>query len=155
LRADLALSRHGLERGLTDLAPTLSRVRNGPITVAIVEDNDVYREALQIVFGLTSDLRVVVAASDGRAAVEACTEARPDVVLVDYRLPDVDGVETTRAIRAACPDAIVLALTAAADRPEMDALVAAGAVACLTKDSDLDEIVAAVRSAARGAEAAR
>lgn len=126
-----------------------------PVSVAIVEDNDVFREALEIVLGLTPDLRVVVAAPDGHSAVEACAEAQPDVVLLDYRLPDVDGVETTRAIRAACPSATVLVLTAAADRPEVDALLDAGAVACLTKDRDLDEIVGALRSAARESGAAR
>ena len=119
------------------------------ITVAIVEDNDVYREALEIVFGLTSDLAVVVAAPGGRAAVEACGLAQPDVVLVDYRLPDLDGVETTRALRAECPETTVLVLTAAADGPEVEALLEAGAGECLMKDRELSEIVAAVRAAAR------
>jgi DNA-binding NarL/FixJ family response regulator len=119
------------------------------ITVAIVEDNDVYREALEIVFGLTSDLDVVVAAPGGRAAVEACGHAQPDVVLVDYRLPDLDGVETTRALRAESPQTTVLVLTAAADGREVEALLEAGAVGCLTKDMELGEIVAAVRAAAR------
>jgi DNA-binding NarL/FixJ family response regulator len=125
------------------------------IAVAIVEDNEVYREALEIVFGLTPDLDVVAAAPDGRTAVTACRSTQPDVVLVDYRLPDLDGVETTRAIRAACPSATVLVLTAAADGPEIDALLDAGAVDCLTKDRELSEIVAAVRAAARGSGVAR
>jgi DNA-binding NarL/FixJ family response regulator len=125
------------------------------IAVAVVEDNEVYREALEIVFGLTLDLEVVVAAPDGRSAVEACRSAQPDVVLVDYRLPDLDGVETTRAIRAACPSATVLVLTAVADGAEIDALLAAGAIDCLTKDRELSEIVAAVRAAARGSGVAR
>ena len=122
---------------------------DGRITVAIVEDNEVYREALEIVFGLTPDLTVVVAAPGGRAAVEACGLVRPDVVLVDYRLPDMDGVETTKALRAASPETTVLVLTAAADGPEVEALLEAGAVECLTKDRELSEIVAAVRAAAR------
>jgi DNA-binding NarL/FixJ family response regulator len=125
------------------------------IAVAVVEDNEVYREALQIVFGLTPDLEVVVAAPDGSSAISACRSAQPDVVLVDYRLPDLDGVETTRAIRAACPSASVLVLTAVADGAEIDALLEAGAVDCLTKDRELGEIVAAVRAAARGSGVAR
>ena len=119
------------------------------VRVAIVEDNDVFREALEILLGLTPDLNIVASVPSGREALDACPGADPDVVLVDYRLPDLDGVETTRAILAACPGAVVVALTAAADPPEIDALLAAGAVACLTKDRGLDEIVAAIRDAAR------
>lgn len=121
------------------------------IDVAVVEDNEVFREALEILFGLTPDLRVVAAVPDGKAAVELLPSVGPDVVLVDFRLPGLDGAETTRALRAACPAAAIVALTAAAEPAELDALAAAGAVACLTKDRELDEIVAAVRAAARKA----
>jgi DNA-binding NarL/FixJ family response regulator len=116
--------------------------------VAIVEDNAVFREALELLLGLDPDIEVVLSVETGSEAVEACPAAAPDVVLVDYRLPDLDGVETTRAIRSACPDAAVVVLTAAADEPELEALRAAGAVECLTKDRSLPEIVAAVRTAA-------
>lgn len=120
------------------------------IRVAIVEDNDVFREALEVLLGLSADLEVVAAAADARSAVALCIERRPDVIVLDYRLPDVDGVEAATRLRAACPDAAILALTAAADGPQLDALLDAGAVACLTKDRELDEIVAAVRDARRG-----
>ena len=121
------------------------------IRVVLVEDNDIYREALELSLAVTPDLMVVGAVGDGRAAVGLCAEARPDVVLMDYRLPGLDGVEATAAIRAAT-DAAVVALTAAADPAELDALLDAGAVTWLTKDSDVAEIVDAVReAAARGA----
>ena len=120
------------------------------IRVAIVEDNEAFREALEVIFGLSGDLEVVAAAADARSAVVLCVEHRPDVIVLDYRLPDVDGVEAATWLRAACPDAAILALTAAADGPQLDALLDAGAVACLTKDRELDEIVAAVRKAQRG-----
>jgi len=126
-----------------------STVVGAKIDVVIVEDNEVFREALEVLFGLTPDLRVVAAVADGGAAVEACRDLRPDVALVDYRLPGLDGVETTRAVLAACPGTAVVALTAAADAPEIEALLAAGAVACLTKDRGMEEIVAAIRDAAR------
>lgn len=101
--------------------------------------------------GVVADVEVVGAVGDGRAAVRACAKLRPDVVLMDYRLPELDGVEATAAIRE-CSDAAVVALTATADDAELDALYDAGAVACLTKDSSLEEIVAAIRSAtSRGA----
>jgi DNA-binding NarL/FixJ family response regulator len=120
------------------------------ITVLLVEDNDVFREALQLMLDVTPDLRVVDAVGDGSAAVAACAELRPDVVLMDYRLPGLDGVEATAAIRATC-DAAVVVLTATADRTELDALLAAGAVACLTKDCEVAEIVGAIRNAAADA----
>ena len=117
----------------------------------LVEDNEVFREALELMLGVVDDVEVVGSVGDGRAAVHACAKLRPDVVLMDYRLPELDGVEATAAIRE-CSDAGVVALTATADEAELDALYDAGAVACLTKDSSLEEIVGAIRSASsRGA----
>jgi DNA-binding NarL/FixJ family response regulator len=127
-------------------------VENGaPIDVLLVEDNDVFREALELMLGVMPGIRVVGSVADGESAIEACRDRSPDVVLMDYRLPVADGVEATGAIRACCSAAVV-ALTAAADPAELDALLEAGAVACLTKDSELMEIVAVIRdAAARGA----
>ncbi len=123
-----------------------------PITVVLVEDNDVFRESLELLLGTVPDLRVVAAVPDGRTALEVCAQLEPDVVLMDYRLPELDGVETTAAIRKACPMSAVVVLTATAESEEIDALYEAGAVACLTKDRELDDIVGAVRDAAeRGA----
>jgi DNA-binding NarL/FixJ family response regulator len=122
------------------------------IEVVLVEDNDVFREALELMLEITPDIRVVAAVANGEAALEACPRIEPDVVLVDYRLPGLDGVETTAALRSACPEASVVVLTAAAETGEMQALIDAGAVACLTKDRGLEEIVGAIRVAAgRGA----
>jgi DNA-binding NarL/FixJ family response regulator len=123
-----------------------------PIDVVLVEDNDVFREALELLLDVTPDVRVVASVSNGEAALEVCPRLEPDVVLVDYRLPGLDGVETTSAIRSACPEASVVVLTATAETGEVAALLDAGAVACLTKDRDLDDIVSAIRQAAgRGA----
>jgi DNA-binding NarL/FixJ family response regulator len=123
-----------------------------PIRVVLVDDNDVFRESLELLLGTIPDLRVVAAVPDGRSALDVCGRLRPDVVLMDYRLPELDGVETTVAIGEACPTSAVVVLTATAESEEIDALYDAGAVACLTKDRELDEIVRAVRDAAgRGA----
>jgi DNA-binding NarL/FixJ family response regulator len=120
----------------------------GPVRLVLVEDNDVFREALELLFGLRSDIEVVGAARDGVEAVELCSRERPDVVLLDYRMPARDGVQTARAIAEACPGTAVVCLTASANARETEGLLAAGAVECLTKDRELDEIVAAVRRAA-------
>ena len=122
-----------------------------PIEVVLVEDNDIFREALELMLEVTPDIRVVAAVGDGETALAVCPRVDPDVVLVDYRLPGLDGVETTAGLRSACPTVSVVVLTAAAETEEVQALLDAGAVACLTKDRGLEEIVGAIREAAGGA----
>jgi DNA-binding NarL/FixJ family response regulator len=119
------------------------------VRVALVEDNDVFREALELLLGLRPEIEIVAALPDGHDVVEMCRERRPDVVVMDYRLPGLDGVQATAAIVEACPGTAVIALTASANARERGALIEAGAVACLTKDQQLDEIVEAVRRAGR------
>jgi DNA-binding NarL/FixJ family response regulator len=119
-----------------------------PVRIVLVEDNDVFRDALELLLGMRSDVEVVASVADGAAAVVAAIEHRPDVVLMDYRLPALDGIQATEQVLAALPDVAVVALTASADDAEREALVAAGAVTCLAKDQELDEIVAAILHAA-------
>jgi DNA-binding NarL/FixJ family response regulator len=123
-----------------------------PIRVLLVEDNDVFRQGMELVLGLRSDIEVVGSVEDGNDAPAAAKELAPDVVLMDYRLPGMDGVEATAAVRAAYPDAAVVCLTAEASPREREALKAAGAVDFLTKDDELDEIVAAIQRAAGAPE---
>jgi two-component system response regulator DesR len=101
-----------------------------------------------MLLGLRPDVEVVASVENGNDVVSLCREHEPDVVLMDYRLPGIDGVEATAALRQACPDVAVVCLTASANLREMEALKQAGAVACLTKDEELDDIVAAIRAAA-------
>jgi DNA-binding NarL/FixJ family response regulator len=122
----------------------------GTIRLVLVEDNDVFREALELLLGLRSDVEITGVARDGLEALEVCRREQPDVVLLDYRLPALDGVQAARGIREACPDTAVVCLTASANTRETEALLEAGAVECLTKDRELDEIVAAVRRAGGG-----
>jgi DNA-binding NarL/FixJ family response regulator len=119
------------------------------VRVALVEDNAVFREALELLLGLRSDIDVVVSTADGTQIVELCRAHSPDVVVLDYRLPVLDGVQVTKTLVDDCPGVAVVCLTASANLREIDALYAAGAVACLTKDEPLDEIVAAIHRAAR------
>jgi DNA-binding NarL/FixJ family response regulator len=119
------------------------------IRIVLVEDNDVFREALELLLSLRSDVDVVASCAEGEAAVAACIKYNPDVVLMDYRLPGIDGVQATAAVRSAAPDVKVVCLTGEANPREIEALYDAGAVACLTKDQELDEIVAAVHRAAK------
>jgi DNA-binding NarL/FixJ family response regulator len=119
-----------------------------PVRILLVEDNEVFRDALELLLGMRADVEIVASVGDGAAAVSAAIEHRPDVVLMDYRLPALDGIQATAQVVAAVPDAAVVALTASADDAERDALLDAGAVACLAKDQELDEIVTAILNAA-------
>ena len=119
-----------------------------PVRIVLVEDNEVFRDALELLLGMRTDVEIVASVGDGAAAVAAAVEHRPDVVLMDYRLPGVDGIQATMQVVAAMPDVAVVALTASADAAEREALVEAGAVAGLTKDQELEEIVAAILHAA-------
>jgi DNA-binding NarL/FixJ family response regulator len=69
------------------------------------------------------------------------------VILMDFRMPGLDGVQATAAVRAACPEVAVVCLTASVTGREVEALYEAGAVACLKKDQELEEIVAAIHRA--------
>ena len=119
-----------------------------PIRILLVEDNEVFREALELLLGLRADIEVVASVGDGTEAVPACLEHDPDVIVMDFRLPGIDGVQATAAVLRACPEAKVVCLTGAADEREVDALYEAGAVACLRKDQELEEIVATIQRAA-------
>jgi DNA-binding NarL/FixJ family response regulator len=123
------------------------------VRVVLVEDNDVFRETLELLLGLRGDLDVVASVATGQEAIDVCARLDPDVVLVDYRMPGLNGAQTTAEVLRASPRSRVLCLTASISREEMDSLVAAGAVACLTKDEDLEQIVASIHSAAAAAAA--
>ena len=119
-----------------------------PVRILLVEDNEVFRDALELLLGMRSDVEIVASVGDGGAAVAAAIEHRPDVVLMDYRLPVLDGIQATAQVVEALPGVAVVALTASADDAERDALIEAGAVACLAKDQELEEIVQAIHHAA-------
>jgi DNA-binding NarL/FixJ family response regulator len=119
-----------------------------PVRIVLVEDNEVFRDALELLLGMRDDVAIVASVGDGVAAVSAAKEFRPDVVLMDYRMPALDGIQATALIVDELPGVAVVALTASADDAEREALLEAGAVACLMKDQELDEIVAAILQAA-------
>ena len=119
-----------------------------PVRILLVEDNEVFRDALELLLGMRADVQIVASVGDGSAAVSAAVEHRPDVVLMDYRLPGLDGIQATVQVLEAVPDVAVVALTASADAAEREALLEAGAVACLAKDQELEEIVATILHAA-------
>src|SRR5262249_11976212 len=104
------------------------------IRVVLIEDNDVFREALELLLGLRSEIEIVASDRDGARAVDLCREHRPDVILLDYRLPGLDGVQVARLVRQETPEVAVVVLTAAAQEREIEALLETGAAACVGKD---------------------
>ena len=120
------------------------------IRVLAVDDQRVVREGLAMLLGLLPDVEVVGTAADGEEALTLAGELRPDVILMDLRMPRVDGVEATRRLRASHPEIKVVVLTTYADdRSVIDAL-RAGALGYLTKDAGADEIRQALQRVASG-----
>jgi DNA-binding NarL/FixJ family response regulator len=122
-----------------------------PVRILLVEDNQVFRDALQLLLGMRADVEVVAAVADGSEALPAAEQHKPDVVLMDFRLPGMDGVQATQALKKAHPEIGVVVLTASANSREIEALYEAGATSCLTKDQELETIVETIRQAASAA----
>jgi DNA-binding NarL/FixJ family response regulator len=115
-------------------------VSGPPIRVLTADDQRVVREGLAMLLGLLPDVEVVGTAANGEEALTLAGRLRPDVILMDLRMPRVDGVEATRRLRASHPEIKVVVLTTYADdRSVLDAL-RAGALGYLTKDAGADEI---------------
>jgi len=121
---------------------------SSPVRVVLVEDNDTFRQTLELLFGMREEIDVVASVATGDEAASICMTLTPDVVLMDYRMPGLNGAEATRAVLTACPSARVVCLSASVTQQEIDEVRAAGAVACVTKDEDFDSLIATVREAA-------
>jgi DNA-binding NarL/FixJ family response regulator len=120
------------------------------IRVALADDQRVVRDGLIMLLGLIEDVEVVGTAADGREAVELARESKPDVVLMDLRMPELDGAEATRRIRRELPETQVVVLTTYADDASLFPALQAGARGYLTKDASAEEIEQAIRAVASG-----
>jgi len=115
----------------------------------LVDDHQMLRQGLRRSLE-EEGFYVVGEASDGEQAVRLVPAAKPDVILMDVSMPDMDGIEATRRILQTDPDKRVVMLTMHADKDLIDAAIKAGAVGYLTKDCSTDEVIEAVRMAANG-----
>ncbi|ANN17971.1 DNA-binding response regulator [Amycolatopsis orientalis] len=120
------------------------------VRVLIVDDQALFREALATLLEVQSGIEVVGEAADGEQAVRLCAELRPDVALMDLRMPVLDGIAATRRLRAEQPGVRVLALTTFDDDEDVFAALRAGAVGYLLKDVSSTRLVEALVAAKRG-----
>jgi DNA-binding NarL/FixJ family response regulator len=116
------------------------------ITVLIADDHPVVRQGLQVLLSVTDDIEVVGEAADGGQAVALAAELDPDVILLDLKLPVMDGIAVLRELRDSRRGARALVLTSAPDRSLVSLAVQAGAAGFLYKDVDPDALVRAIRS---------
>ena len=122
----------------------------GPLRVVVADDQRVVREGLTLMLGLIDGIEPVGAAADGEEALALVAAERPDVVLMDLRMPRLDGIEATRRLARTHPDVGVVALTTYADDETVVQALQAGARGYLTKDAGAEQIQSAVERVAAG-----
>ena len=120
------------------------------IRVVVADDHSVVREGLAQLLSTAADVELVGAAANGSEAVDVVDRERPDVVLMDLSMPEVDGAEATRRILAADPTARVVVLTSFADDRHILEALQAGAIGYVLKHAEPDELLGAIRAAAAG-----
>jgi DNA-binding NarL/FixJ family response regulator len=120
------------------------------IRVLLVDDHRLFREGLRTLLSLASDVEIVGEAEDGEHALRLAPLVKPDVILMDLKMPKVDGVTATRKLKTALPGCRVVALTTFEDDELVFEVLRAGAVGYLLKDASSERLLDAVRSAARG-----
>jgi len=121
-----------------------------PISVLICDDHAVFRRGLVIVLSTDPGIAVAGEAADGREAITLAEELVPDVVLMDVRMPGVDGIEVTRRLSTSVPSARIVMLTVSDEEDDLYEAVKAGAVGYLLKEVSIEEVAGAVRAVAAG-----
>ena len=124
--------------------------RDAPARIVIADDHGLVRQGFRGMLAREGDLEVVGEAEDGREAVEACSRLRPDLVLMDVRMPGMDGLEATREIKQRHPRTIVLMVTMHENPDYLVEAVRAGAAGYVLKGSPNSQIVSSVRRALEG-----
>ena len=124
--------------------------RTGTIRVMIVDDHDMVRSGLEVMLEVYDDLELVGNVPRGEDAVRLGPELQPDVVLMDLVMPGMGGVEATRELRKACPQAQIIALTSFKEKELVQGALQAGAIGYLLKNVSNEELAEAIRAACTG-----
>lgn len=125
-------------------------IRNKSARLIIVDDHDFVRAGIRVMLSGEPDLRIVGEAADGRQALELCGLAQPDLVLMDVRMPQMDGLAATRAIKRRFPETSVLILTMHEKEEYLLEAIKAGAAGYVLKDAPQQEVVTAVHKVLDG-----
>lgn len=120
------------------------------IRVVVADDHRVVRVGLEQLLATFDDIEAVGFAAGGEEAVTLCRELEPDVLLLDLSMPDLDGIEVSARLRETTPGTRVVVFTSFSDRERIVRALDAGAIGYLLKDAEPEEILAAIRAAARG-----
>jgi NarL family two-component system response regulator LiaR len=120
------------------------------IQVMLVDDHNVVRSGLATFLRAYDDLELVAEAKNGKEAVKLCREKKPDVILMDLMMPEMDGIAATKAILAEYPEIKIIAMTSFEDEQLVQGVLAAGAISYLIKNVTSDELAKAIREAASG-----
>ncbi|TGG95886.1 two-component system response regulator UvrY [Natronospirillum operosum] len=120
------------------------------ITVLLVDDHDLVRMGIRRLLEDETGISIVGEANSGEQALGLCRDLRPQVILMDVKMPGIGGLEATRRLHASHPETQVIALTACGDDPFPGRLLRAGAAGYLTKGADVSEMVRAVKTVVRG-----
>ena len=121
-----------------------------PIRILIADDHSVVRQGLRMFLSLDAELEVVGEAANGKEAVSMSSRLKPDVVVMDLIMPEMDGITATETIRREMPDVEVLALTSILEDASVVGAIKAGAIGYLLKDTKADELCRAIKAAAAG-----
>ena len=122
-----------------------------PIRVLVADDHELFRRGLKIVLEAEGDIVVVGEAPDGEVAVAKAAELAPDIILMDVRMPHLDGIEATRRIRRSFPTSRIILLTVSDEEDDLFDAVKAGASGYLLKEVSIEEVADAVRAVVGGA----
>jgi two-component system, chemotaxis family, protein-glutamate methylesterase/glutaminase len=133
-----------------DAASGLRASATSPLRILLVDDHQIVLDGLRVLLEREPDMTVIAAAEEGVAAVRSATEARPDIVVMDVRMPGLDGIEATRLILSSQPWIKVVALSAEHDARLVDCMLNAGAAGYLSKEQAFGELVCAIRAVMRG-----
>ena len=120
------------------------------IRIALVDDHSLFRKGLKVLLSSRKDFSVVVDAGSGEEFLSLLGEARPDVVFMDYAMPEMNGAETTRRALELLPDLKVITLSMFGDNAYYSQMMSSGAKGFLLKDSEFDELVEAVKTVHEG-----
>lgn len=120
------------------------------VRVVLADDHAILRQSLRMLLGARPEIDIVGEANDGREAIALCERLKPDIVLMDVSMPEMNGIEATRQLKRSCPATRVIVLSAYGDQDQLREALRAGALGYVIKRSDIEELTMAIQMVRRG-----